>query len=614
MATPRQLAYARQKNYQVAIDTCKTWAAANNVQPWAHLYRLIFAIHTESKGLIYANDGGAYHPDAAVRRPGWDKDENGNPLSATMLANCYSAVRRSFDFPHDAVGNNGGSTGILQQLSQDYVAARFPGKTWGWGSLANTMSVQDACWAFLDRVRVTSDRNYGGKDFDPIIADVLRVQQPLASEVAVNYGADVLVVAKDIINNWGPEYFTKDFPPVTIDLIRTKDSEGTEAWSKLTEIATAGPKGDKGDTGPAGPQGPPGPSGGGATAIPGAVIFENLAGDDSQRTAAVNAYFRDQKKGIILLPSREIQSNIQIETWSGLTLMGSLGVPPREYGQKTRWRYTGSAGSVFKFVDNRGRYNYPSDGSPRDGTVIGIEFVGGSNTDLLERTSGFTGKTLWYWLFHNIGINGLKSGWNGFGTGTTFGSGVSHFQAFADTVIDVGGSENSFFGSEFSFMDSKVIADGKPFVRLRSEKSFVKQIMTTTRGGKIPLVVDGGRGSHVNNVCFDAQDSDPTNGPAIVVNSHDGLDISHNTFKGMARNGGPIIDVRGGRQIVIQANAFLCKAAGPANTPLVKVGAGVGDREVKVGLNAVVDYSGRLVAARLAQLVSIDPTLKVEIG
>lgn len=344
------------------------------------------------------------------------------------------------------------------------------------------------------------------------------------------------------------------------------------------------------------------------------VSFDGLGKDDNARTAAMNKLFAERRNCVVVLPIREIQTSVQVELWSGLAILGSLGVPPREYGRKTRWRYTGTAGSVFKWVNSSPGQSYPADGSPRDGSVIGIEFVGGSAVDILPQTTTYPGKTLWYWLFHNIGMNGMRTAWVGFGTGTVFGSGVSHFQGFSRTAIDVGGSECSLFGSEFSFIDSKNLAAGLPFIRSRLEKSHINTIMTTTRGGYVPLEINGGRGLHVRGVCFDAQDSDPTNGPAIIVLNHDGLVIDGNDFKGMAKAGGPIIDIRGGRQIVIQSNAFIMKAAGPATTPLVKVAAAVGDAQVKVGANAVVDYTGRMVSARAAQFVKIDPSLKYEIG
>jgi hypothetical protein len=168
----------------------------------------VFAILTESGGLIYGNDGKAFHPDPAQRRPGWDKDDQGKPLPTGVLADCYRVLRTSLAYPHDAVGNNGGSTGILQQLSQDYVGARFPGKTWGWGALADTMDVGKACRMFLAALIVTSDGTYQAMNFDPIAADVLRVQRPLLSEASSgNYGPARVGAARHLVDNWDGNYF-----------------------------------------------------------------------------------------------------------------------------------------------------------------------------------------------------------------------------------------------------------------------------------------------------------------------------------------------------------------------------------------------------------------------
>jgi hypothetical protein len=167
------------------------------------MYRLVFAVMSESSGLIYANDGLAFADNAEQVRPGWAE---GVPLD--QRAKIRATLRTSLGYEHDDVGNNGGSTGILQQLSQDYVGARFPGKTWGWGTLADTMDIGKACGMFLSRLVVTSNRDYLGRDFDPIVADVLRVQQPLISEVDANYGPAEVTAARHLVDNWGPNYFT----------------------------------------------------------------------------------------------------------------------------------------------------------------------------------------------------------------------------------------------------------------------------------------------------------------------------------------------------------------------------------------------------------------------
>jgi hypothetical protein len=69
--------------------------------------RLAFAIWTESRALIYANDG------------------TNTSHSAGVDDVVRAALQRSLGIPHDAVGSNGRSTGMLQQISTDV------GGVWG---------------------------------------------------------------------------------------------------------------------------------------------------------------------------------------------------------------------------------------------------------------------------------------------------------------------------------------------------------------------------------------------------------------------------------------------------------------------------------------------------
>lgn len=149
--------------------------------------RLAFAIWTESRGLIYANGGLNTSHSPGV-----------TPAIAVKL-------RESLNIPHDAIGNNGRSTGILQQISKDVGG--------GWGDLAGTMDPADSARRFLAVLHVTGISQYSGTLLtptgsmrvtiqlsDPIAADVLRVQQPLADEAASsNYGAGQVAIAKQIV-------------------------------------------------------------------------------------------------------------------------------------------------------------------------------------------------------------------------------------------------------------------------------------------------------------------------------------------------------------------------------------------------------------------------------
>jgi hypothetical protein len=159
----------------------------------AQRVRLAFAIWTESRGLVYANDG-----RNTSNSPGFST----HPQWPTIL-------RRSLSIPHDAVGSNGRSTGMLQQISDDVGGA--------WGSMVGTMDPATSARRFLAALKVTDNPVYSGilltstgsQRVDitlssPIAADVLRVQQPLADEArSSNYGAAQVQVANEIVASLG---------------------------------------------------------------------------------------------------------------------------------------------------------------------------------------------------------------------------------------------------------------------------------------------------------------------------------------------------------------------------------------------------------------------------
>lgn len=401
--------------------------------------------------------------------------------------------------------------------------------------------------------------------------------------------------AIEILANWHVQFFT----------------------AELASDVTPGEKGEKGDRGIDGVAGAPGPSGGGAFTFPGAIFFDNLANNDNDRTIAVNKWFQENRRGTVIIPNREIVTQTQLEMWSWFSIMGGVGVPAREYG-RCRWRYNGSGSSIFRYVDNKSRQGYPADGSPRDGNVIGIEFVG--DKDVIPRTVTLTpGQVLWYWLFENIGGNGIKSFHIGYANGTQYFVGVSHAQGFTSTLLDIGGSENTWFGDKHSFIDSKALPAGAVMLRSKMDKSFIEKVMTTTRGNYIPLEIYGGHATDYNKISFDAQDSDPANQSAILITGGEQIHIMNNKFKGMALGGQPIIDIRSGKQIIIDHNKFVRRGGagkiGPANTPLVKIATMVADRQVKIGsMNSIGAYDGRVITARAAQVACLDPWMKVEIG
>lgn len=170
------LTAAQRRNYRTARGVFDTWFDGRSGDREAHWLRLVAALHTESGCLILAHDG--------VRQAG-------GPINAEQSR----ILRSSLNLPHDGVGHNGGSVGALQQIPTP--VARAADKPWaGWGTVAECMALETSIPKFLAQLRVTGDPFYKGKrTAHPVVADLLRVQQPLASEVSANYGADVVAVA-----------------------------------------------------------------------------------------------------------------------------------------------------------------------------------------------------------------------------------------------------------------------------------------------------------------------------------------------------------------------------------------------------------------------------------
>lgn len=188
----------RDRNFAVAFDVVRVYAAERAMDPKPLLYRVAFAALTESGGRVYANAGEAFTEDTP-----WSQG-----LTAEKRAQIAEVLRGSLDYPHDAVGKNGGSTGWLQQLSREYVKAAL-GASWGWGTIAETMDVATSTRMFLSALKVTGDPVYVTADgprvtlTSSIAADVLRVQRPLLSEVqSGNYSADQVARAKRLVDNW----------------------------------------------------------------------------------------------------------------------------------------------------------------------------------------------------------------------------------------------------------------------------------------------------------------------------------------------------------------------------------------------------------------------------
>jgi hypothetical protein len=190
-------------------DTYRRGVARCHGDP-AKALRLVFCFMSESNGRQLRNDGAAFHPDPKQRRPGW-----ADGWSAARCQPIYDTLRGSLTYPDHGTGNNGGSTGAAQGLSDDYLTVLFGSPTsYGWGSIAQQLDpgsgVEFVADAFLGKLRVTDQRVYFYTDddrrprsltcSDAAVADVLRVQQPKPTEArSSNYGAAELLQARAIL-------------------------------------------------------------------------------------------------------------------------------------------------------------------------------------------------------------------------------------------------------------------------------------------------------------------------------------------------------------------------------------------------------------------------------
>lgn len=141
--------------------------------------RLVAAELTESVFRILAHTGE------------WKSGGRINEAQKAILRTSAKLYRDATGREPDGYGSNGGSVGILQQIPTP--VARAADDPWdGWGSIVDCMVLATSVPKFLAQIRVTDDSTYGGKPMaSAIVADLLRVQRPLTSEVAANYGGAV---------------------------------------------------------------------------------------------------------------------------------------------------------------------------------------------------------------------------------------------------------------------------------------------------------------------------------------------------------------------------------------------------------------------------------------
>ncbi len=352
------------------------------------------------------------------------------------------------------------------------------------------------------------------------------------------------------------------------------------------------------------------------------IAVDQLGASDNERIVALNELTRrsgGNHSPVFEFANRQYVLSTPIKLYSGLKLLGTSGLPAREYGGGTTIRWEGKPNtSIFVFApEGQAGQTYPPDGSPRDISISGILFEGGWQTDVFPRLpmteESIRGNTLWYCNLHNLGVNGMRTFWWGYGTGVSL-TGSFHANGMIDTPLYLGGSENTIFGTDSqSFMGSGPLASsGKPFIRSVMGKSYIGRVIISAYSNSYHLSVEGGLGLVVSGVQFDADPSFATNGSAVKVSGVDGLTISDCVFFANMANPDDdsrgIIDISGGREIVIVGNQFLSPTHGeagpPSRTPIVYCSS---PDPVKIGLNGYPGYAGVVRGNAIAS----DPGLKV---
>lgn len=366
--------------------------------------------------------------------------------------------------------------------------------------------------------------------------------------------------------------------------------------------------------------------------VPGAVYFDTFfaGADDNAKVNSMNTWAAAASgpTPVVLFAARQYNHSTPIQLYAGLKLGGSAGFAAREFSRGTVINYTGGAGTsqmAYPASNPRGM----SDNSPRDVTMTGIQFQGGTTTHFLPKLSpgSTTGTVLWYCQFHNCCWKQFDTVWWGAGTGTSI-SGVTHLQVAGqqgNAPFNVGGSENSLFGNDvYSFADRQV-ATGTPLIRTSMQKSYIGKIMITARQTDWMISVEGGNSITIDGLAFDSQSGDPVYGAGLKITGGDGVVVSNCSFKGVATapasaTGGASankgwIHATGGRQVLVQGCQFLRGGNNMPATSFPVLYAGSSTNEFKWGLNNYSNYSGSPAVVQQAASGKIftvaDPSISV---
>lgn len=355
------------------------------------------------------------------------------------------------------------------------------------------------------------------------------------------------------------------------------------------------------------------------------VVYFNsffTGADTNTKIAQMNSWHQSlgasTARQAVQFPPYKLTHSTPIELWSGMKLVGGPA-PAREYGTGPGLGYVGS-GSQFAFVRNS--QGYPSDGSPRDVSIIGLQFSAGSSVDWMPRndpTSGaYQTKTGWYLTIRDCGWVGFRTIWWGWSDGSTI-DGITHVQAVSDTPFFLGGSETVIGSAGYSLVDNSTAAwaaSGKPFIRSTLAKSWIKGMMITAHANSTQLSIEGGQGLFVTDMAFDAQDSRPASGPCITVSGGSGVVISRCNFKGFmnaptAAQRAPIM-LTGGGDVQVSDCVFQRRgSSGSSSAPWVYAAASYSG-SCAIGLNQQDGFATRRVQqAQSGRITCIDPRVSV---
>lgn len=144
------------------INTCFAYPDATDRDAVAALA----CVMQESSFYMYANDG----------------------TSTALTPEQKTAIRESLSYPYDKVGHSSASVGLFQQ--QPYI----PGRTWGWGTIAQCMDPVYSTKAFLGPLLRISDR--ASKPITVLVQTVQRSAFPNAYAKWEQFATELVKLAR----------------------------------------------------------------------------------------------------------------------------------------------------------------------------------------------------------------------------------------------------------------------------------------------------------------------------------------------------------------------------------------------------------------------------------